>query len=118
MAKRLVFVGSSLDALRAFPDDVKDDIGYALWLVQNGQKHQDAKPLHGFGGASVLEIVESYQGDAYRAVYTIRYAEAVYVLHVFQKKSTRGIATPTQHIDLVKKRLKEVEERRARENAR
>ena len=118
MARRLVFVGSSLDALRAFPEDVKDDIGYALWLAQNGQKHQDPKPLRGFGGAGVLEIVESYQGDAYRAVYTIQYPEAVYVLHAFQKKSTRGIATPTQHIDLVKQRLQEVEERRARENLR
>lgn len=118
MIRRLVFVGSSLDALRAFPEDVKDDIGYALWLAQNGQKHREAKPLRGFGGAGVLEIVESYQGDAYRAVYTILYPEAVYVLHVFQKKSTRGIATPTQHLDLVKQRLKEVEERRARENVR
>ena len=118
MTRRLVFVGSSLDALRAFPEDIKDDMGYALWLAQNGQKHQDATPLRGFGGAGVLEIVESYQGDAYRAVYTIRYPEAVYVLHVFQKKSTRGIATPKQHIDLVKQRLQEVEERRARENVR
>ena len=118
MTKRLVFVGSSLDALRALPEVVKDDVGYALWLAQNGQKHQDAKPLRGFGSAGVLEFVESYQGDAYRAVYTIRYTEAVYVLHVFQKKSTRGIATPKQHVNLVEQRLKEVEELRARENVR
>jgi phage-related protein len=78
------------------------------------QKHQDAKPLGGFAGAGVLEIVESYQGDAYRAVYTVRFPEAVYVLHVFKKKSARGIATPKPHIDLIKQRLKEVHERRVK----
>lgn len=116
--RRLVFVGSSLDDLRDFPEDVKDEVGYALWLAQNGQKHRDAKPLSGFGGAGVLEIVESHQGDAYRAVYTIRFPEAVYVLHVFKKKSTRGIATPESHVDLIRQRLREVEERRATEKDR
>lgn len=114
--RRLIFVGSSLGDLREFPEDVKDEFGYALWLAQNGQKHQSAKPLRGFGGASVLEIVESSQGKAYRAVYTIRFPEAVYVLHAFQKKSTRGTATPKPHIDLIKQRLKEVETRRTNED--
>ena len=109
-----MFVGSSLGDLRGLPEDVKDEIGYALWLAQNGQTHHDAKPLSGFGGAGVLEIVESPQGETYRAVYTIRFPEAVYVLHVFKKKPTRGIATPKRHIDLIKQRLKAVDERRAK----
>jgi phage-related protein len=117
MVRGLVFVGSSLDDPREFPEDVKDEVGYALWLAQNGQKHKDAKPLSGIGGAGVLEVVETSQGDAYRAVYTVRFPEAVYVLHVFKKKSTRGIATPKHHINLITQRLKEVEARRTRGEA-
>ena len=75
-----------------------------------GGKHEDAKPLRGFGGASVLEIVEDHDGDTYRAVYTVRFAEIVYVLHAFQKKSKKGIATPPHEIDKVKARLKRAEE--------
>lgn len=76
------------------PDEVKSDVGYALHYAQMGKKHDDAKPLKGFGGSSVLEIVEDFDTNTYRAVYTVKFEKAVYVLHVFQKKSTRGIATP------------------------
>jgi phage-related protein len=80
--------------------------GYALFLAQTGKRHPDAKPLKGFGGASVLEVVEDYRSDTYRAVYTVKFPEAVYVLHVFQKKSKHGIATPKQELELIKDRLK------------
>ena len=99
-------MGTSLKDLRGFPDKVQDDIGYALYLAQLGEKHEAAKPLKGFAGAGVLEIVESHDGDAYRAVYTVKLARAVYVLHVFQKKSKRGIATPKSEIEFIKQRLK------------
>jgi len=81
----------------------------ALHLAQAGQKHPDAKPLKGFGGAGVLEVVEDFQGDAYRAVYTVRIAGEVFVLHCFQKKSTQGITTPKHEVELIKSRLKAVE---------
>ena len=93
----------------AMPQDVQDTFGYALHLAQIGQKHQDAKPLKGFGGAGVLEVVEDFQSNAYRAVYTVRYAAAVYVVHCFQKKSTQGIATPKPDVDLINLRLKAIE---------
>ena len=81
-------------------------MGYALYQAQSGRKAPTAKALGGFGSAAVLEIVEDHDGDTYRAVYTVRYAELVYVLHAFQKKSKRGTATPKSDMDLVKKRLK------------
>jgi len=87
---------------------VQREIGFALRQAQDGGKHPDAKPLKGFGGASVLEIVEDHDGDTYRAVYTVRFADAVYVLHVFQKKSKK-IATPKHEMDLIPARLKEAE---------
>lgn len=90
-------------------EDVQDTFGYALHLAQIGQRHPDAKPLKGFGSAGVLEVVEDFQGDAYRAVYTVRYAEAVYVVHCFQKKSTQGFATPKPDVALIKLRLKAIE---------
>lgn len=90
------------------PEDVQDTFGYALHLAQAGSKHGQAKPLKGFGGAGVLEVVEDHQGDTYRAVYTVRYATAVYVLHCFQKKSTSGIATPKPDMELIRARLKAV----------
>lgn len=104
--KPLYWVGSSLADLRALPAEVKDVFGFALHLAQWGDKHPDAKPLKGFKGASVMEIVEDYDGDTYRAVYTVRYAKAVFVLHVFQKKSKRGIKTPKPDLDLIRQRLK------------
>lgn len=103
--KPLEWVGSSLEDLKEFPEDVQGEIGYALYLAQIGDKHPDTKPLKGFKGASVLEVVEDFDGDTYRAIYTVKLAKAVYVLHVFQKKSKHGIATPKQDIDLIEARL-------------
>jgi phage-related protein len=103
--KPVVWVGSSRADLKEFPDDVQDAIGYALYLAQIGEKHSHTKPLRGYQGAGVLEIVEDLAGDTYRAVYTVRFAEAVYVLHCFQKKSTRGIATAQQDLNLIASRL-------------
>jgi phage-related protein len=81
-----------------------------LLQAQFGRKHSSAKPLSGFGGASVLEIVENFDGDTYRAVYTVKFAELIYVLHVFQKKSKSSIKTPKNEIDLIKQRLRAAEE--------
>jgi len=103
--KKLAFIGSSRDDLREFPAEVRQEIGYALFEVQNGSKPAEAKPLKGFGGAGVLEIIENYFGDTYRAVYTVKFAKAVYVLHCFQKKSKKGIKTPQHEIDLIRQRL-------------
>jgi phage-related protein len=108
--KPLAWIGSSQRDFRAFPDPVKDDMGYALYLAQIGKKHENAKPLRGFGGAGVLELVEDHAGDTYRAVYTIRFAAAVYVVHAFQKKSRKGRETPKGDIDLVRRRLRMAEE--------
>ena len=104
--KPLHWVGSSKKYLLSMPNDVVDVFGFALHLAQSGKKHDQAKPLKGFGGASVLEVVEDHMGDTYRAVYTVKIAERVYVLHCFQKKSTKGIETPKQDMDLIRERLK------------
>jgi phage-related protein len=88
---------------------VKRDLGVALFTAQQGHTDPAAKPMKGFGGASVVEIVSDFRSDTWRAVYTVRYAEAIYVLHAFQKKSKRGIATPKQDLDLIKRRLAEAE---------
>ena len=104
--KPLQWVGSAKKDLLAMPDDVQDVFGFALHLGQVGKKHDQAKPLKGFGGAGVLEVVEDYMGDTFRAVYTVKLANAIYVLHCFQKKSTRGIETPKHDIDLIRERLK------------
>lgn len=106
--KSLVWVGSSKSDLMALPAGVIDTFGFALYLAQTGGKHPQAKALHGFGSAGVVEIVEDWRGNAYRAVYTVEMEDAVYVLHVFQKKATRGIATPKRDLDLIKDRLKSV----------
>ena len=106
----LDFVGSSQEDLRAFPEDVKYDIGYALFQVQKCGKPMSAKPLKGFGSAGVLEIIEKHSSGTYRAVYTVRFEKAVYVLHCFQKKSKKGIQTPKQDINLIWRRLKSAEE--------
>jgi phage-related protein len=102
---------NGLKDLRTLPDDVRDDIGLALYRAQQGLKHADAKPLQGFGGAGVLQVMADYDGDTYRAVYTVGSAEAVYVLHCFQKKSKHGIATPKANIDLIHQRLRAAETR-------
>jgi phage-related protein len=104
-----VWVGSSLEDLKAFPREVRRVMGFAIRAAEEGGKHPDAKPMKGFKGASVLEIVEDHDGDTYRAVYTVRFSDAVYVLHAFQKKSKKGIATPKHHLDLIRARLKEAE---------
>ena len=101
----LYWVGNSRAAVRAFPDEVRRAIGRALDTAQRGEKGPAAKPLRGFKGAGVLEIVDDHDGDTYRAVYTVRFAGAVYMLHAFQKKSRRGIQTPKQEMDLVRQRL-------------
>lgn len=103
--KPLVWVASSRRDMRAMPKDVRRTFGVALFAVQGGEMPPIAKPLKGFGGAGVLELIEDDAGGTYRAVYTVRYATAVYVLHVFQKKSKRGRETSRQDIDLVKRRL-------------
>jgi phage-related protein len=102
----LVRVGSAKRDLLAMPDAVQQSFGFALYAAQVGRMHPSAKPLKGFGSAGVLEVVEDWQGNTYRAVYTVRFADAVYVLHCFEKKSKRGIATPKREIDLNRERLK------------
>lgn len=102
----LEWIGSSKKDLMALPAQVVDVFGYALYLAQTGGRHDQAKPLSGFGSAGVLEVVEDWRGDAYRAVYTVRYSARVFVLHVFQKKSKRGAATPKVDKDLIQERLK------------
>jgi phage-related protein len=104
--KPVRWVGSSKEDLRGFPEEVRGRVGGALWDAQLGRKAPYAKPLRGFGGAGVLEIMDDFDGDTYRAVYTVRFAGAVYVLHAFQKKSRRGIATPKTELDLIEQRLK------------
>ncbi|HEY1685088.1 MAG TPA: type II toxin-antitoxin system RelE/ParE family toxin [Tepidisphaeraceae bacterium] len=104
--KPLKWVGPTKHALKKFPMPVQKEIGYALFLAQIGMKALKAKPLGGFGGAGVLEIIEDFRGDTYRAIYTVKFGELVFVLHVFQKKSKSGIATPKPEIDLIKDRLK------------
>jgi phage-related protein len=103
------WIGTSLRDLRSFPNSARIDIGHALFTAQEGKTDPAAKPLKGFGGASVFEIVARHHGNAWRAVYTVRFQDAIYVLHVFQKKSTKGIATPTREIELIKRRLVEAE---------
>lgn len=104
--KPLKWMGSAKRDLDAMPEEVKDVFGHAIDLAQAGGRHQDAKPLSGFGSAGVLEVVEDFRGDAYRAVYTVRFAGWIYVLHCFQKKSRSGIKTPKEDIDLINARLK------------
>ena len=93
------------------PQSVKNVFGFAIRAAQRGARHPDAKPLKGFGGAGVLEVVENFDGDTYRAVYTVKFAGIVYVLHVFQKKSKRGAKTPKTDLDLIKSRLKDAEKK-------
>jgi len=106
----LYWVGSSKRDLTRLPAEVVDVFGYALYLAQIGQKHVQAKPMKGFGSAGVLEVVEDRAGNTYRAVYTVRLRERVFVLHVFQKKSKRWIATPQQELQVIRERLKRAEE--------
>jgi len=108
--KPVRWVGSSKQDLSGFPEEVRRRVGGALWEAQMGRKAPYAKPLKGFGDASVLEILDDFDGDTYRAVYTVRFTKAVYVLHAFQKKSKRGIATPKADLHLIDRRLKRARE--------
>lgn len=111
--KELIWIGSSKEDLSGFPDDVKLVMGFALRMVQQGGKHARAKPLKGYKGAGVLEIVDDFDGDTYRAVYTVKFEGAVYALDAFQKKSKKGIATSTADLNRIKSRLKRAEEMHA-----
>ena len=107
--KPVIWIGSSRRDFRALPQAVKSRMGYALYVAQQGGKHRNAKPLTGFGGAGVVEIVADFAGDTFRAVYTVRLAGAVCVLHVFQKKSKSGRATPKSEMELISMRLRDAE---------
>lgn len=107
--KDVKFVGTALDDLKRFPGKVRKNVGYALHLIQVGEMPHNAKVLKGFGGAKVLEIKESLDKNTYRAVYTIKIKNYVFVLHCFQKKSNKGIRTNKKDINLIKERLKEIE---------
>ncbi|MDE2774053.1 MAG: type II toxin-antitoxin system RelE/ParE family toxin [Gemmatimonadota bacterium] len=107
--KPVQWVGSSRADLKRFPDPVRERMGYAIYQAQAGFRHRDVKPLKGFGSA-VLEVVARHDGDTFRAVYTIRFEAAVYVLHAFQKKAKRGITTSKKELDVVRHRLKVAEQ--------
>lgn len=108
--KGLVWIGSTKEDLKRFPAEVRNMMGYALYVAQAGGKHPDAKPLKGFKGAGVLEVVDNYERNTYRMVYTVKLRGAIYALHAFQKKSKKGIATPKADIDLINARLKRAKE--------
>jgi phage-related protein len=96
--------------LREFPEEVRQVVGFALYEAQRGSKHPSAKPLKRHKGAGVLEIIDDYDGDTYRAIYTVRYPHTIYVLHSFQKKSKKGTATPRHHLDVIEARLKSADQ--------
>jgi len=110
----LVWISRTRADLSTFPEEVKDSIGFALYVAQQGGKHVSAKPLRGFGSAGVLEIVDDYAGDAFRLVYTVQFSGRIYALHAFQKKSKTGIRTPKSEIDLIQVRLRHASEEHAR----
>ena len=107
--KPVIWIGSTRRDFRAIPGAVKVDMGYALYVAQQGEKHRKAKPLKGFGGAGVVEIVVDHRGDTFRCIYTVRLAGSVYVLHVFQKKSKSGRETPKTDKVLIEQPLREAE---------
>ena len=109
LPKPVEWISSCRDDLKSFPREVRETMGEALYAAQLGGEHHRAKALHGFGGRGVLEIVDDFDGDAYRAIYTVRFSGLVYALHAFQKKSKRGIKTPGAVLDLIRQRLKAAE---------
>ncbi|MDH3602495.1 MAG: type II toxin-antitoxin system RelE/ParE family toxin [Candidatus Tectomicrobia bacterium] len=111
------WVGDSRERLQEFPAQVRKDIGHALYLVQTGQTPPSAKPMRGIG-SSVFEIVDDYDTDTYRAVYTVKVGSRLYILHAFMKKSKRGISTPKREIDLIRRRLRRAREMEAEEDVR
>lgn len=108
--KPVKWIGNSLEDLKNLPNEVSRKFGYAIYLAQMGTKHPLTKPLKGFNGAGVLEVVQNFDTDTYRAIYTVKFAGVVYVLHIFQKKSKKGIATPKKEIDLINQRLQQAQE--------
>lgn len=108
--KPVEWIGSSYRDFVALPEAIQDTMGHALYLAQIGRVHISAKPLKGFGGAGVVELVEDDRHGTYRAVYTVKFESAIYVLHAFQKKSKKGMKTPREEIELVRRRLKIAEE--------
>jgi phage-related protein len=104
--KPVEWVGSSYRDFTSFPDEVQDEMGYGLYLAQTGRKHSSAKVLKGFGGAGVIELIENNSHGTYRAAYTVKFEDTVYVLHAFQKKSKKGIETPQEEMELIRRRLK------------
>jgi phage-related protein len=107
--KPVIWIGSSKKDLMALPIEVRKFFGHALDFAQHGEQHEAAKVLKGFGGAGVLELVENDTGGTYRAVYTVKFGEAVFVLHCFQKKSKQGITTPKEDMEIIRARLKVAE---------
>jgi len=107
--KPIIWIGTSRRNLKALPKQVRSDIGQALYAAQLGETDPAAKPLKGFGGARVMEIVDRYDTNPYRAVYTVQFSDVIYVLHSFQKKSKSGIATPQKDIELIRRRLAEAQ---------
>jgi phage-related protein len=107
--KPVDWIGRAYKDFREFPEAVQDHVGYALHLAQTGGRHEDAKPLKGFCGAGILKVVSDHVGDTYRAVYTVKFATVIYVLHAFQKKSKTGSKTPVLEMDLIERRLKVAE---------
>lgn len=104
--RKIIYLGSSQKDAGKLPEEVQELFAYALEVAVAGGQHEDAKSLTGFHGRTVVEVVGDYRGDTFREVYTVRFEEAIYVLHVFQKKSKKGIATPKEDLELIKKRLK------------
>lgn len=112
--KTVLWIGSAREDLRSFPPRVQDIVGFALFQAQCGRKHVDARPLRGFHGAAVLEVVADYGGDTYRVVYTVRLRSVICVLHAFKKKSRRGIETPERDMNLIRERLRRAVEHHAK----
>jgi phage-related protein len=108
--KPVEWIGSSYKDFASFPETVQHEMGFALYLAQTGRMHVSAKPLKGFGGANVVELTENDRHGTYRTVFTVRFESAVYILHAFQKKSKKGIKTPHEEIELIRRRLKIAEE--------
>ena len=105
----VAWIGSSKKDFYAFPDEVQAEMGYALYLAQTGERHHKTKMLTGLH-PSVIEILESYHGDTYRTIYTVKFSSVIFVLHAFQKKSKSGIKTPKFEIETIRQRLREAEE--------
>lgn len=109
--KDVVFVGSSLDDIKSFPEDVKREVGFAIYTAQGGGKAINVTPMLGFGGAGVLEVISNCDGDTYRSVYTVKLGDIIYVLHAYMKKSLRGAKTPPKDMRLIRERLKQAEQK-------